>query len=32
MNCTSGQILFKEYQTEASKGSMEGKYDDDDDD
>jgi len=31
MNCTSGQILFKEYHIEASKGSMEGKYGDDDD-
>jgi hypothetical protein len=32
MNCTSGKILFKEYQIEVSKGSMEGKHDDDDDD
>ena len=30
MNCTSGQIVLKEYQIDASKGSMEGKYDDDD--
>jgi hypothetical protein len=29
MNCTQGQILFKHYQIEASKGSMGGKYDDD---
>jgi len=32
MNCTAGQIVFKEYQIEASKGSMEGKYGGDDDD
>lgn len=30
MNCTSGQTLFKEYQIEASRGSMEGKYGGDD--
>ena len=29
MNCTSGHILFKEYQIEVSEGSMGGKYDDD---
>ena len=29
MNCTSGQNSFKEYQIEASKDGMEGKYDDD---
>jgi hypothetical protein len=29
MNCTPGQILFMDYQIEASEGSMEGKYGDD---
>jgi hypothetical protein len=28
MDCTPGQTLCKDYQIEASEGSMEGKYDD----
>jgi hypothetical protein len=32
MSCTSGPILFEEYQIEVSEGSMGGKYNDNDDD